>query len=170
MTREPDEPAHDGLTHVDGRGQANMVDVGAKPATARRAVAEAIVRLDAPTRELLLAGRLPKGEALAVARVAGIQAAKDTPRLIPLCHALALSRVAIDFVPVGDDAVQVTCEAATVAATGVEMEAMTGAAVAALTIYDMVKARCRGAVVASLRLLHKSGGKSGVFDAPPAAP
>jgi cyclic pyranopterin phosphate synthase len=162
MTREPDEPAHDGLTHVDGRGQANMVDVSAKPATARRAVAEAIVRLDAPTRELLLAGRLPKGEALAVARVAGIQAAKDTPRLIPLCHALPLSRVAIDFAPVGDDAVQVTCEAATVAATGVEMEA--------LTIYDMVKARCRGAVVASVRLLHKSGGKSGVFDAPPAAP
>lgn len=170
MSREPDAPPPDGLTHVDGRGQANMVDVGSKPLTARRAVAEAVVRLDGPTRDLLLAGRLPKGEALAVARVAGIQAAKDTARLIPLCHALPLSRVAIDFAPVGDDAVQVTCEASTVAATGVEMEAMTGAAVAALTVYDMVKARCRGAVVETLRLTHKSGGKSGVFDAPPSAP
>lgn len=170
MTSEPDAPPPDGLTHVDGRGQANMVDVGAKPATARRAVAEAIVRLDAATRELLFTGQLPKGEALAVARVAGIQAAKDTSRLIPLCHPLALARVAVDFAPFGGDAVRVTCETATVGPTGVEMEAMTGAAVAALTIYDMVKARCRAAVVASLRLVHKSGGKSGAFDAPPLAP
>jgi cyclic pyranopterin phosphate synthase len=170
MTREPNVPPNDGLTHVDGRGRANMVDVGDKPATARRAVAEAIVRLDAPTRDLLFAGQLPKGEALAVARVAGIQAAKETARLIPLCHPLPLARVAVDFAPFGDDGVRVACEATTVAPTGVEMEAMTGAAVAALTIYDMVKARCRGAVVENLRLVHKSGGKSGAFDAPPATP
>lgn len=170
MPSEPDPLHPDGLTHVDGRGRANMVDVGAKPATSRRAVAEAIVRLDAATRAVLFAGQLPKGEALAVARVAGIQAAKDTARLIPLCHPLPLARVAVDFAPHGDDAVRVTCEASTVGPTGVEMEAMTGAAVAGLTIYDMVKARCRDAVVSSLRLVHKSGGKSGVFDAPPLAP
>lgn len=157
-----------GLTHVDARGRANMVDVGGKPATERRAVAEALVRLDAGTRKLLLAGRLPKGEALAVARVAGIQGAKATASLIPLCHALPLSVVTVDFLPVGAAAVRVRCTAATVAGTGVEMEALTGAAVAALTIYDMVKARCRSAVVADLRLVHKSGGKSGRFDAPAA--
>ncbi len=165
MSEEP-VPYGDGLTHLDARGRANMVDVGGKPASARRAVAEALVRLDADTRALLFAGQLPKGEALAVARVAGIQAAKDTARLIPLCHPLPVSHVAVDFAPIGDDAVRITCEAATVAGTGVEMEAMTGAAVAALTVYDMVKARCRGAVVEALRLLHKSGGKSGVYDAP----
>lgn len=167
MTEDP-VPYGDGLTHLDARGRANMVDVSGKPASARRAVAEALVRLDADTRALLFAGQLPKGEALAVARVAGIQAAKDTARLIPLCHPLPMSHVAVEFAPLGDDAVRITCEAATVAGTGVEMEAMTGAAVAALTVYDMVKARCRGAVVEALRLLHKSGGKSGVYDAPPA--
>lgn len=165
MTEDP-TPYDDGLTHLDARGRANMVDVGGKPANARRAIAEALVRLDADTRALLFAGRLPKGEALAVARVAGIQAAKDTARVIPLCHLLPLSHVAVDFAPHGADAVRITCEAATVAGTGVEMEAMTGAAVAALTVYDMVKARCRGAVVEALRLVHKSGGKSGVYDAP----
>ncbi len=161
-------PYGDGLTHLDARGRANMVDVGGKPMAARRAVAEALVRLDADTRALLFAGQLPKGEALAVARVAGIQAAKDTARLIPLCHPLPVSHVAVEFMPHGEDRVRITCEAATVAGTGVEMEAMTGAAIAALTVYDMVKARCRGAVVESLRLLHKSGGKSGVYDAPSA--
>ena len=167
MTEES-VPYGDGLTHLDARGRANMVDVGGKPMAARRAVAEALVRLDADTRALLFAGQLPKGEALAVARVAGIQAAKDTARLIPLCHPLPVSHVAVEFLPHGEDRVRITCEAATVAGTGVEMEAMTGAAIAALTVYDMVKARCRGAVVESLRLLHKSGGKSGVYDAPSA--
>ncbi len=165
---EESVPYGDGLTHLDARGRANMVDVGGKPMAARRAVAEALVRLDADTRALLFAGQLPKGEALAVARVAGIQAAKDTARLIPLCHPLPVSHVAVEFMPHGEDRVRITCEAATVAGTGVEMEAMTGAAIAALTVYDMVKARCRGAVVESLRLLHKSGGKSGVYDAPSA--
>jgi cyclic pyranopterin phosphate synthase len=165
---EESVPYGDGLTHLDARGRANMVDVGGKAMAARRAVAEALVRLDADTRALLFAGQLPKGEALAVARVAGIQAAKDTARLIPLCHPLPVSHVAVEFLPHGEDRVRITCEAATVAGTGVEMEAMTGAAIAALTVYDMVKARCRGAVVESLRLLHKSGGKSGVYDAPSA--
>lgn len=144
-----------------------MVDVSGKPATARRAVAHADIRLDAGTRDLLFAGQLPKGEALAVARVAGIQAAKDTSRLIPLCHALPLGHVGVDFAPVGSDAVRIVVEATTVAGTGVEMEAMTGAAVAALTIYDMVKARCRGACIERVHLVHKSGGKSGTWDQAP---
>jgi cyclic pyranopterin phosphate synthase len=157
----------DSLTHVDGRGRANMVDVSGKAATARRAVAHAEVHLDAATRDLLFTGALPKGEALAVARVAGIQAAKDTARLIPLCHPLPLAHVAVDFEPLGPDAVRVVVETATVAATGVEMEALTGAAVAALTVYDMVKARCRAARIAEVRLVHKSGGRSGTWDAAP---
>src|SRR5678815_5079713 len=123
------------------------------------------VRLDAATRDLLFAGQLPKGEAMLVARVAGIQAAKDTSRLIPLCHALPLPHVSVDFPPVGTDVVRIVVEAATVAGTGVEMEAMAGAAVAALTVYDMVKARCRGASIERLRLVHKSGGKSGAWNA-----
>jgi cyclic pyranopterin monophosphate synthase len=156
----------DGLTHVDARGQANMVDVGAKPATARRAIAQATIRLDQETCGLLFAGDLPKGEALAVARVAGIQAAKETSRLIPLCHSLALSHAAVAFAPAGNDGVVITAEAATVSGTGVEMEAMAAASVAALTVYDMVKARCRGAVIERVELLHKSGGKSGTYDRP----
>ena len=162
--RDPDGA----LTHVDAQGRAAMVDVSGKAATARRAVAHSVLRVDAPTRELLWAGRLPKGEALAVARIAGIQAAKDTARLIPLCHPLPLSHVAIEFAPEGDDAVAITASAATVAGTGVEMEAMTAAAVAALVLYDMVKSRCRSACVEHVRLLHKSGGKSGTWDAGPA--
>ncbi|MFN3240384.1 MAG: cyclic pyranopterin monophosphate synthase MoaC [Planctomycetota bacterium] len=172
-TKEPDPSTAaseaGGLTHVDGRGQANMVDVGSKPATQRRAVAEARIRLDRETCELLFAGRLPKGEALAVARVAGIQAAKETSRLIPLCHSLALSHAGVTFEPSGADGVRIVAEAATVAGTGVEMEAMAAASVAALTVYDMTKARCRAAVIETVRLLHKSGGKSGTFDRNPAA-
>ncbi|MCC7395451.1 MAG: cyclic pyranopterin monophosphate synthase MoaC [Planctomycetes bacterium] len=147
-----------------------MVDVGGKAATRREAVAEATVRLDAATRELLLSGRLPKGEALAVARIAGIQAGKDTARLIPLCHPLPLSQLRIEFEPAGDDAVRVEALAVTVGPTGVEMEALVAASIAALTIYDMVKARCRGATVERVRLLHKSGGKSGVWSAADGAP
>lgn len=159
-------PDDHGLTHLDAAGRANMVDVSGKPATARRAIARADLALDAATRELLLTGKLPKGEALAVARVAGIQAAKDTARLIPLCHPLPLARVAVSFAPLGEAGVRIEVEAVTVGPTGVEMEAMTGAAVAALTLYDMVKARCRGASVRAVRLVHKSGGKSGTWDAP----
>lgn len=141
-----------------------MVDVADKAATARRAVAEAIVRMDASTRQLLLDGGLKKGEALAVARLAGIQAAKDTSRLIPLCHQVPLSSVAVEFAPLGDDGLQITAEARTVAQTGVEMEALVAASTAALGIYDMIKGRCRGAVIERLQLLHKSGGKSGTYD------
>lgn len=156
------------LTHLDDKGQAHMVDVAAKPHTRREAVAEAWVRLDAETRALLLQGRLPKGEALAVARVAGIQAAKDTARLIPLCHPLPLHQVRVQFEPVGDDSVRIETVAVTVGPTGVEMEALVAASVAALTLYDMVKARCRGATVERVRLLRKSGGKSGTWVAGPA--
>ncbi|CAN0486799.1 unnamed protein product, partial [Discosporangium mesarthrocarpum] len=152
------------LTHVDASGQANMVDVGKKALTARRAVAEARIRLDSETCELLMAGKLPKGEALAVARVAGIQAAKETARLIPLCHTLPLSHVGVEFEMDGDDCVRIVTEASTVAGTGVEMEAMAAASIAALTIYDMAKARCSAAVIETVRLLHKSGGKSGTYD------
>ena len=111
-----------------------------------------------------MAGQLPKGEALAVARIAGIQAAKETPRLIPLCHTLSLSQVAVDFAPLGDDAVRITAEAKTTGPTGVEMEALVAASVAALTLYDMCKALCRGATVEQVRLVHKSGGKSGAWE------
>ena len=152
------------LSHVDARGRASMVDVSGKPQTARRAVAEAWIQLDPATVDLLFTGRLPKGEALAVARIAGVQAAKETARLIPLCHSLALSHVGLSFERDGDGRVRVEAEAATVASTGVEMEAMAAASVAALTIYDMVKARCRGAVIERLQLKHKSGGSSGAFD------
>ncbi|MCA8951701.1 MAG: cyclic pyranopterin monophosphate synthase MoaC [Planctomycetes bacterium] len=141
-----------------------MVDVGAKPATLRIARAEAAFRLDPDVRELLLTGRLEKGEALAVARVAGIQAAKLTDRLIPLCHGIALSHVRVDFAPLDGDGITVTAEARTVGPTGVELEAMTAAAVAALTLYDMTKARCRSARIERVQLLHKSGGKSGSWD------
>lgn len=141
-----------------------MVDVSQKPATQRRAVAEAVVRLSAGVREQLFAGALPKGEALAVARVAGIQAAKDTARLIPLCHSLALSSVRLEFAPVDTDAVRITAEVLTVGPTGVEMEALVAASTAALTVYDMVKAVCRGACIETVQLLHKSGGKSGEWN------
>lgn len=165
--------SHDGsarreapLTHLDARGQAHMVDVSHKAATARRAVAEAVLRMDGPTRALLMAGQLPKGEALAVARIAGIQAAKDTARLIPLCHPLPLSQVAVEFAADGEDAVRITAEARTTGPTGVEMEALVAASLAGLALYDMVKGRCRGAVLEHVRLLHKSGGKSGDWHAP----
>ncbi|MEO6593944.1 MAG: cyclic pyranopterin monophosphate synthase MoaC [Planctomycetota bacterium] len=160
----PNTQGSHGLTHLDARGRASMVDVSHKPLTARRAVAEATIRLDAAVRAEVLTGNMPKGEVLAVARIAGIQAAKDTARLIPLCHSLPLSYVAIDFEPVGAEALRITAEATTVAATGVEMEALVAASVAALTVYDMVKAKCRAAVVENVQLVHKSGGKSGVWD------
>jgi len=152
------------LSHLDSQGRANMVDVSGKAPTARRAVAEAVLRLDAAVRAQVMAGQLPKGEALAVARIAGIQAAKETSRLIPLCHPLALSRVAVDFAPVGDDAVSITAEVRTTGPTGVEMEALVAASIAALTLYDMCKAVCRGATVENVRLVHKSGGKSGTWE------
>ena len=142
-----------------------MVDVSNKPAARRSATASALVRLDPATRDLLLTGQLPKGEVLAVARIAGIQAAKDTARLIPLCHTLPLDHASVEFAPHGADAILVTTTAVTTGPTGVEMEAMVAASIAALTIYDMVKARCRGATVEQVRLLRKDGGRSGLWQA-----
>jgi cyclic pyranopterin phosphate synthase len=169
-TQRPPDDA-EGLTHVDAQGRARMVDVSAKPPTLRVARAAATVRLTAAVRAQLWSGQLPKGEALGVARLAGIQAAKETARLIPLCHALPLSHVGVDFEDDGADGLRITAEARTVAATGVEMEAMTAAAVAALTVYDMVKGVCRGAAIERVELLHKSGGRSGAWDRPlPEAP
>lgn len=158
--RVPD-PEPPGLTHVDARGRASMVDVSQKAATLRRAVAEATVNVTAEVRDLVLTGKLPKGEALAVARVAGIQAGKDTARLVPLCHPVPLTHLSVDFEPCGAAAIRIVTEARTVAPTGVEMEALVAASAAALCLYDMVKGRCRGASITDLRLLQKSGGRSG---------
>lgn len=148
------------LSHLDAAGQAHMIDVGDKPASKRHAIAEARIHMTGPTADALFGGELPKGDALAVARVAGIQAAKRTSELIPLCHPLALTTISVDIERVGDDAV-VTCGVGTTGPTGVEMEALTAASVAALTVYDMVKGLERGVEIAAVRLLKKTGGKSG---------
>ena len=148
------------LTHLDDDGQARMVDVGHKDVTQREAVAEALVTMSESTADLVFAGELPKGDALAVARVAGIQGAKATSQLIPLCHPLPLSSVAIDIERVPDGA-RIVATARVTAKTGVEMEALTGASVAALTLYDMIKGVKRGAAIESVRLITKSGGASG---------
>jgi cyclic pyranopterin phosphate synthase len=150
------------LTHLDASGRARMVDVGAKPATERRAVARAVVRLSSDTARAVLEGDAPKGDVLGVARVAGIQAAKRTAELIPLCHPLALTFVGVEgAIDVSEGHIVLTAEARTTGPTGVEMEAITAAAVAALTVYDMVKGIERGAEIAEIVLLEKSGGRSG---------
>jgi cyclic pyranopterin phosphate synthase len=151
-----------GLTHLDAAGNARMVDVGAKPATERRARARAIVKVSPETAALVAAGDAPKGDVLGVARIAGIQAAKRTSELIPLCHPLALSYVGVDgTIDVDRGEIELIAEARTTGPTGVEMEALTAASVAALTVYDMVKGVQRGAEIASVALLEKSGGRSG---------
>lgn len=150
------------LTHLNERGEARMVDVGGKPETRREAVARARVLLSPETIRLLRDGAVPKGDALGVARIAGIQAAKRTADLIPLCHPLALDRVSVTLV-VHDEAVEIESEAGNTGRTGAEMEALTAASVAALALYDMVKAVDREAVITDIRLVRKSGGKSGVF-------
>jgi cyclic pyranopterin monophosphate synthase len=150
------------LTHLDPAGRARMVDVGAKPATERRAVAQAVVRVSAETAQKVLAGDAPKGDVLGVARIAGIQAAKRTAELIPLCHPLPLSFVGVEAsVNAAAGEITLIAEARTTGPTGVEMEAMTAASVAALTVYDMVKGIERGAEIAEVVLLEKSGGRSG---------
>lgn len=149
-----------GLTHVDGQGAARMVDVGDKPVTHRRAVARAVIRMRPETVAMILEGRVPKGDTLAVARVAGILAAKKTSELIPLCHSLAITHASVDFEPTdGGFRIEATVETNDV--TGVEMEALTAAGVAALTLYDMCKAVDRGMTVDGLGLLSKDGGRSG---------
>lgn len=140
-----------------------MVDVLEKPATVREAVAEAVLKMRPATRKRILSGRAAKGDVLAVARVAGIQAAKRTDELIPLCHGLPLSSVTVDFAPNGSAQLRVTATARCKASTGVEMEALCAASVAALTVYDMVKAVDRGLSIEKVRLLRKSGGRSGTW-------
>jgi cyclic pyranopterin phosphate synthase len=150
--------AHQGktkLSHVDAKGEARMVDVGSKPVIARRAAAEATLLCAAATIRLLKKQALPKGDVLAVARIAGIQAAKQTAGLIPLCHVLPLDAVEVEF-DIKPRSVRVVCAVRTAARTGVEMEALTGAAVAALTLYDMCKAVDVGMTIEGLRVTAKS--------------
>ena len=150
------------LTHLDSAGRARMVDVGEKPATERRAVARAVVRVSSQTARAVLVGNAPKGDVLGVARIAGIQAAKRTAELIPLCHPLPLSFVGVEgSIDADAGTITLTAEARTTGPTGVEMEAMTAASVAALTVYDMVKGIERGAEISEVVLLEKSGGRSG---------
>jgi len=154
----------DRLTHLDEHGDARMVDVGGKPVTARRAVARAVVRMTPETARIVAAGDAPKGDVLGVARIAGIMAAKKTGELIPLCHPMGLDHVDVDgVVDVEAGTVTITASAGVTARTGVEMEAMTAASVAALTVYDMVKGVERGVAIEEVVLLEKSGGASGTW-------
>ena len=162
-TTKPTENPSYGLSHLNERGEAHMVDVGAKEATVRTARAQAIVHLQPATLQAILDGQLPKGDVLATARIAGIMAAKKTSDLIPLCHPLALEKVSVDFTPQGTDRLHIETLVQLTGKTGVEMEAMTAASVAALTLYDMVKAIDRGLVIESIQLLEKTGGKSGHY-------
>ena len=152
------------LTHIDAKGEAHMVDVSAKDATERVAVAEGFVVMSAETLKLIVEGNAKKGDVLGTARIAGIMAAKRTSDLIPLCHPLALSKVTLDIVP--DDKLpgcRVEASVKVRGPTGVEMEALTAVSVACLTVYDMIKAVERGVHIEGIRLLEKSGGKSGVY-------
>ena len=154
------------LTHLTPKGEVTMVDVGAKPATTRKALAEAYVQLAPNTLKLLQTAALPKGDALACARLGGIMAAKETSRLIPLCHNIALSFVDVRFsIEEESSRIRIETEARATDPTGVEMEAIVAAQMAAAVIYDMCKAVQRDIVISSVRLLHKSGGKSGTFNA-----
>jgi cyclic pyranopterin phosphate synthase len=148
------------LTHLDAEGRARMVDVSAKPATAREATAAGFVRMAPATLELAVSGAGKKGDVRAVAEIAGVMAAKRTSDLIPLCHPLALSKVEVT-VSVADGGLAVTARAKTTGPTGVEMEALTAVTVACLTLYDMLKAADRGMVIEGVRLLEKTGGASG---------
>jgi cyclic pyranopterin phosphate synthase len=151
------------LTHLDSQGRANMVDVTEKAVTSREATAEARVRMLPATLAMIQQGGHPKGDVFAVARIAGIQAAKKTSELIPLCHPLMLTSVKVELSAEGDDSVRILARCRLAGQTGVEMEALTAASVAALTIYDMCKAVDRGMVIEGVRLLEKLGGKSGHF-------
>jgi cyclic pyranopterin phosphate synthase len=155
-----------GLTHISDAGEARMVDIGAKPASARAAVAEAWVRMRADTLRLIVEGGHHKGDVFAVARIAGIQAAKRCAELIPLCHPLGLDAADVQLEAVPEQsAVRIRVECRLHGRTGVEMEALTGASVAALTVYDMCKAVDKGMVVDGVRLLEKRGGRSGSWQA-----
>ncbi|OBK90973.1 cyclic pyranopterin monophosphate synthase MoaC [Mycolicibacter sinensis] len=151
------------LSHLDERGAAHMVDVTAKAATKRTAVAAGVLRTTAEVVQLISAGGLPKGDALATARVAGIMAAKRTSDLVPLCHQLALTGVDVDFT-IGESQIDITASVRTTDRTGVEMEALTAVSVAALTLYDMIKAVDRAAVIGDIRVLAKEGGRTGAWE------
>jgi len=156
------------LTHIDKKGEARMVDVSDKAATTRTAVAEGFVAMQAETLALLQSGETPKGDVLATARIAGIMAAKRTHELIPLCHPLNLSKVAVHLEPNDKPpGVRVTAEVKTAGQTGVEMEALTAVSVACLTLYDMLKSVDRAMSFDGIRLLEKSGGRSGDWRAAP---
>ncbi len=157
-----DTNSHHNLTHLDESGNARMVDVGAKPDTERIAVARGEVHISQQTLALVRDGKTAKGDVLAVARVAGIMAAKKTSDLIPLCHPIMLTSVKVDFA-FQEWGIEVEARTKTTGPTGVEMEALTAVSVAALTIYDMLKAVERGARIECIRLVHKEGGKSGVW-------
>jgi cyclic pyranopterin monophosphate synthase len=155
-------PAMPELTHLNDRGEAHMVDVSGKAETSRVAVARGAILLSSSTIALLRGGSVPKGDALATARVAGIMAAKKTSELIPLCHPLPISKASVDFT-ILDNRVEIEALVSVTGKTGVEMEALTAVSVAALTLYDMVKAVDKGAVITDIRLESKSGGKSGDY-------
>ncbi|MEI9403129.1 cyclic pyranopterin monophosphate synthase MoaC [Mesorhizobium argentiipisi] len=152
------------LTHLGAKGEANMVDVGDKAETTRTAIAEGVVTMQPETLEMILAGDAKKGDVLGTARIAGIMAAKKTHELIPLCHPLLLTKVAVEIEPDRTlPGLRVTALARVTGKTGVEMEALTAASVACLTIYDMAKAADRGMVISGIRLVEKTGGKSGDY-------
>lgn len=157
------KPAGSRLTHLDEKGRARMVDVGDKHVTERTAVASARVRMKPATLALLIAGQAPKGDVLAVARVAAIQAAKRTPELIPLCHQIALTSCVVELSPLSDELLEVRASVRAADRTGAEMEAMVAASIGALTVYDMLKAVDRGMTVEHVALLSKAGGKSGTY-------
>ena len=155
------------LTHFDDKGHAHMVDVSDKPQTARIAVAKGKVRMAAETLETIRQGRAKKGDVLGVARLAGIMAAKRTPDLIPLCHPLPVTKVSVDLAPDPDlPGIRIEATVKTTGQTGVEMEALTAVSTAALTVYDMLKAAEKGMQIEGIRLLSKTGGKSGAWAAP----
>lgn len=153
------------LTHFDEAGRAAMVDVSAKAETSRTATARGRVVMQPETLALIQAGQVGKGDVLGVARIAGIMAAKKTSDLIPLCHPLLISKVTVDLTPAPPDAVEIEATVKLTGQTGVEMEALTAVTVAALTVYDMVKAADRAMRIEDIRLVHKSGGKSGTYEA-----
>ena len=155
-----------GLTHFDGKGDAHMVDVSGKPVTARVAVAQGHIRMAQSTFEIINEGRAKKGDVLSVARLAGIMGAKKTPELIPLCHPLPITKVAVELTPdAGLPGVRITATVKTTGQTGVEMEALTAVSTACLTVYDMVKAVEKSMVIGEVRLVLKDGGKSGLYEA-----
>jgi cyclic pyranopterin phosphate synthase len=157
------------LSHIDEKGEARMVDVSDKAVTARTAIAEGFVAMQPATLELLSSGNAPKGDVLGTARIAGIMAAKRTHELIPLCHPLNISKVVVDLAPQDEPAgVHVTAEVKSTGQTGVEMEALTAVSVACLTLYDMLKAVDRGMSFEGVRVVEKSGGRSGDWRAEPA--